>query len=336
MWYEKKKLKENKTLSGYNMYVSHTTNRLKSLDPLELRMTMMGVNDEPDEEDEVHDSIFKYVGTRWKLIDDEVKNAWNVRAKKFNSLERNRPFEKIPHSIIGNLEMMIKESLLLDWARLKKTLKRSIMHPPGRDFGEAVFDMPDNFQLLSQSYRRYQLNHMMQMTIFGEKFKNLEPEEIIRNFENVTYVHIASGRRMSDLMEVDGDVACEYVDEENDLHYQAVGKVNVIKNGKNIIGYIVDETLGGKWEILLRNNETVYLHPVLYFIPELNETDFLSESSDQNEGYVFNIDAPDVWNITEYWPIRMKFTRNAIENWQYSLSRLVVNCNGEVNEHLSS
>ena len=66
------------------------------------------------------------------------------------------------------------ESLLLDWARLKKTLKRSIMLPPGRDLGESVLDMPDHFQLLSQSYRRYQLNYLMQMITFGENFRNLE------------------------------------------------------------------------------------------------------------------------------------------------------------------
>ena len=233
LWYEKKKLKENKTLSGYNMYVSFSTHHLKSLCPLDLRMTMLEVgNIEPQDEEEEHDSIFYYVARRWKTIDEKVKDAWNFRAKKFNSLERIIPFEKIPSSIIGNLDMLIKESLLLDWARLKKTLKRSIMLPPGRDLGESVLDMPDHFQFLSQSYRRYQLNHLMQMITFGENFRNLEPQEIVKKSENGTYVHIASGQRMSDLMEVDEDVASEFVDEENDLHYQAVGKVNVTKNGK--------------------------------------------------------------------------------------------------------
>ena len=98
----------------------------------------------------------------------------------------------------------------------------------------------------------------------------------------------------------------------------------------------MDQTLKGKWEILLRNNVTVYLPPVEYFTPSLNETDVLSENSVGNEGYVFDVEAPDVWTITEYWPIRMKFTRNAIENWLYSLSRLVVNGNNEVNQDLSS
>ena len=210
------------------------------------------------------------------------------------------------------------------------------MHPPGRDFGEAVFDIPDRFQLLSQSYRRYQLNHLVQIIAFGENFNNLEPREIIKKSENVTFVHIASGRRISELLQVDGDVACEYVDEENDLHYQAVGKVNVIKNGRNIIGYILDETLVGKWEIILRNNETVYLPPVEYFSLELDDNDIFSNSSSQEEGYVFDMEIPDVWTITEYWPIRMKFTKNAIENWQYTLSRLVVSSSGEVNQQLSS
>ena len=95
-WYERKKLKEYKILSGYNMYVSYSMHHLKLLDPLELRMAMMKVTDNPDKEKEVHDSLFKYVAMRWKLTDVTVKDAWNYRAKTFNALKRNRPFEKYP------------------------------------------------------------------------------------------------------------------------------------------------------------------------------------------------------------------------------------------------
>ena len=66
------------------------------------------------------------------------------------------------------------------------------------------------------------------------------------------------------------------------------------------------------------------------------EDDSSSCLSVSEEGYQFIIDESKEWNITEYWPIRMKFVKNAIENWQYSLSRLVVNTKGEVNQHLSS
>ena len=231
--------------------------------------------------------------------------------------------------------MLVKECIALDWARLKKTLKRSITNPPGQDLGEAEFDMPDHFVLLSQSYRRYQLGHLIQTIAFGEDFSLLEETEIITKSKNVTFVHIASGRRFEDFLQVQGDVASQYVDEEKDLFFSAVGKVNVVKNGKNIIGYIVDETFGGKWEILLRNNETIYLPPVKYVLVT-EEDDSSSCLSVLEEGYQFIIDESKEWNITEYWPIRMKFVKNAIENWQYSLSRLVVNTKGEVNQHLSS
>ena len=97
----------------------------------------------------------------------------------------------------------------------------------------------------------------------------------------------------------------------------------------------MDETFGGKWEILLRNNETIYLPPVKYVLVT-EEDDSSSCLSVSEEGYQFIIDESKEWNITEYWPIRMKFVKNAIENWQYSLSRLVVNTKGEVNQHLSS
>ena len=166
------------------------------------------------------DSIFQFVAKQWKPMHDDLKKAWNNRAARFNSIKKNGRFQEIPAPILENLHMLVKECIALDWARLKKTLKRSITNPPGQDLGEAEFDMPDHFVLLSQSYRRYQLGHLIQTIAFGEDFSLLEETEIITKSKNVTFVHIASGRRFEDLLQVQGDVASQYVDEEKDLFFR--------------------------------------------------------------------------------------------------------------------
>lgn len=74
-------------------------------------------------------------------------------------------------------------------------------------------------------------------------------------------MHICSRRRMEELFTLERESAVSF--KVNSALMTCSGKVNVCKNLKNIVGYVINET-ATKWEIQLANNIKLFLNKLEY------------------------------------------------------------------------
>ena len=79
--------------------------------------------------------------------------------------------------------------------------------------------------------------------------------------KKLTLIHIASQKRFKELLTKEESNATEFERKiEEDICIQTCcGKVNIVRDNKNIIGYILREIYVRKWKILLSNNEIIVI-----------------------------------------------------------------------------
>ena len=101
------------------------------------------------------------------------------------------------------------------------------------------------------------MSYLLQLTIFGNKGSNLKCNEMIYKSTKTMLVHIASKQRMDSLLKKEDCCATEYPTKNKGI-ITASGKVNIIRNEKNILGYILEES-NSKWKIILKNNKMIWI-----------------------------------------------------------------------------
>ena len=122
-------------------------------------------------------------------------------------------------------------------------------------------------------------------------------------------IHIASLQRIKMLFTLSGLCAVDFT--IAGLRRTCCGKVNLIKDNKYETGYIIEEK-GSKWKIMLSTNKYINVQKV----PMVRDRD------GNFERYEYKHNSKRKWTVTMYWPIKMKFLTNDVENWKFMLNHI--------------
>jgi len=95
----------------------------------------------------------------------------------------------------------------------------------------------ERVQIKSQSFASFQLNHLINLCIFGKDYNLLSKSELVYQSTRVTIIHISSIERVKKLLTIDGVSAATF--EENNLSFSASPKAYVICDGQEIEGYVL-------------------------------------------------------------------------------------------------
>ena len=99
------------------------------------------------------------------------------------------------------------------------------------------------------------------------------------------------------------------------LVYNCSGRVNIIRKGRNVTGFIVDEN-GQGWKVKLSSTNEVLQVPKVKYV--WNKLD--------GGRYIYPFSATNGMRVTTYWPIWMKFQKNGVDNWSFLLNCTVYMC----------
>ena len=257
-----------------------------------------------------HKYVMKLACKYWScLYSHKMKNAWKDRAIILNARKLPGKFITVPNNITHDLNNNVMDSLTYEWKKFISIMKNSITKPPRRTLASLTYKFGKELvRLQSQSYRDIHMSYLLQLTIFGNKGSNLKCNEMIYKSTKTMLVHIASKQRMDSLLKKEGCCATEYPTKNKGI-ITASGKVNIIRNEKNILGYILEET-NSKWKIILKNNKMIWID-----IPKYCQV---------NHQYIF--EEKNGVLITIYWPIRILIRLNG-GGCKLTVNRVAYNSN---------
>ena len=237
--------------------------------------------------------IYRSACLEWKYhTSAQQKKAWTTRAKFLNNRKLPGKFMQVPWTGHTNsVEDRLLQSLSFEWNLVVKFFKNCITRDPRKAVRSMIYTFgKEKVHILSQTYREYTMSYLMETTIFGHNLCLLKKKEIISKTKNQALIHISNQKRMKLIFSKESLNATEHFVEKYDVSFThtCCAKVNILYKGKNIIGYILDESRG-KWKILLGNNKIIYKNIVKY----------------NNSIYGYEYESSGVYKINFYWPIRI-------------------------------
>ena len=106
---------------------------------------------------------------------------------------------------------------------------------------------------------------------------------------------------------------------KHDLKYMCCGKVEVKKNNKRIIGYVMDEDEENYYVLLNNCFRIQVLRPIVV-------KTFHDNGNVKSVHYEYtNVVSVDGYVISKFSPVRIKFMKNALDNCQFILNKAVLN-----------
>eukprot|EP00978_Attheya_sp_CCMP212_P008128 scaffold18931_cov62-Attheya_sp.AAC.4 len=193
-------------------------------------------------------------------------DGWQQRTNWFNSRPIPGKFLSFPDGACDHPEVL--NAMTLDWARMVSLFRSCVT--------------------------RRQKQTQSSVSVFFGKEKDLGKlhlDEVVLQSKKKCLIHIASEQRMRNLFIQEGLCASSFM--IKGFRHTCSSKVNMMKDGKNCIRYIVDESANGNvWRVQLVTNKMCSLTK-----PPFESKERKYQYSDPNEvqGRV----------ITEYWPIRI-------------------------------
>ena len=152
--------------------------------------------------------------------------------------------------------------------------------------------------LNNQFYRSFHLNYILNLSLFGNpQYSSLFPHEIIHRSNKVVVIHLLSHKRCDELLCLGGLKVCTFY--KTDRKYFCCGKVNLVKNGRSIIGYIMDED---------QNYLCIKVPGIAGNMIKCNRPKY-----NANDGqYIYNTEAlsNNHFCISEMWPLKLKISDN--------------------------
>ena len=207
----------------------------------------------------------------------------------------------VPRGMRNSLTDCVLQSLTLDWEKFVRVMRFSIVRPPkkGLSLKSYVFGK-ERVVLRLQKHRRLYVNLLLRNTLFGINLCKMRGEEIVYQTKRTSVLHIASQSRMKEIFTLNGLSSVGFSSGERTL--SCCGKVNVVVQGRNMIGYIMSES-PRHWKVQLGNKEARYIQKPVY-VKEFHQ-------------YHFSQREP---RITEYWPIRLKISNSG--DTTYTINRI--------------
>ena len=258
-------------------------------------------------------------GAHWRFLSLALKEAWKLRALRLNKRALPAKFTFIPHVLKEDFKSKVLQSLTNEWFVSGTNMKRSIMKAPRRELSAMVYVFgSERIELLSKTYRVFYMSDLLKECIFGDNFSKLKKSEILTRSKRQVLIHIASNARIKKLFSLNSFTSvCETL---NGKVYSCAGKVSVIKNGREMLGYILSES-GNSIKVVLANNTTV----------ELDRPKFRYSENTNKFQYIFPSAPARRYRIIEYNPIRIIVKADGTV--RYILNRYSHNINdGSINE----
>ena len=247
--------------------------------------------------------VMKLAFLRWKDFPPHHIESWNQRAEWLNSRPLPGRFVNVPGVLRqeDTLEVNVCKLLTCDWYRMVKVFRNSVMRKPRRlQSSQTVYFGKEEVKVLSQTYRCMYVQIMLRWALFGINNSRLTKDELIYKSKRVLILHFASLSHLKEIFSLAGLCGMEFLNvSTNHLHF-CCGKVNVKRNGRNILGYVLEES-ARLWTVQLRNNEIVKLRKTRY----------------TNGKYIYG-----ELGITCYWPVR--FLLRSSGDCKFTLNRVAV------------
>ena len=248
-------------------------------------------------------------------MENDLKEGWKSRARLLNSRPRSDGvFEQIPTNLVeGSLSDIVLRTLTTEWVNLVGMFMRCFVN---FHRGHQVINFEKKYTfgkevvyVLNQIHRTFFFNHLLKVSIFGSPlFCTLLPHELIQTTKNETVLHIFSHKRMCKLFHFGGLSASKL--NKNGHLYALCGKANMKWNGRNVIGYIVDEDSNRMKIKIDGKSQVIYVDRPQF---------------DTIEGkYQMPVGRPDsdMYQLSELWPIRLKLNNNGKTSIIFSIAVL--------------
>lgn len=325
--------KQSRRLTGYTLFLSFFFLEWKELTP-DVRLNELGVylrgeengSDSDSDSDSivsfpsiVHADVIRHAARRWNKFSPAKRESWGVRAHRLNAMPVLGRFTSIPSSLSNE---MICDMITKEWRRTCKVLRGLVLREPTRIASQRNYMMSvpgEKTKVGTHSYCRAYMSPIMFHCIFGKDLCNLHTTEIIYRKKKCVVVHIASMQRIAEIFTVRG--LCGVTLDMSGIKHSCAGKVNVVRNGMNVSGFVMKERRS-RWSLVLANKEEVTLKRVRWD----DEQAYIYDESSRNSRSL---------RITSYSPIRMKFVEGCQNNWQTMWCRCALR-DGEIVQQLSS
>lgn len=320
---------------GYHLFFSYFYHQFKQLQEEEkvelLRLEGIWSHAVIDADDASFDSlltvevvkcqdIMKLAGMRWRALNEDRKVAWCQRA----TIQNNRPrtdgrIVVIPPSLtLPSLMENILHSISKDWQAIVSHFRSAIMRKPknGNSLMSYKFGKERTI-LYSQLYRKFHINYLLETTIFGSpSFSYLFPYEIVHRTVGECIIHIASLRRLNELLTLGGLSACIHVKSPG-MNYGCCGRVELMnRRQQKIVGYVLDETNTNLRVKVDGTNQHNYIEIARPVYDTMNGMYIVDQAN-------FDDDNDNQLLLSQYWPCRFKINKSG--SCSIILSRLSFN-----------
>ena len=264
--------------------------------------------------------VMKLAGMRWRALSVDKKMAWSDRATEQNN--RPRTDGKVvvipPSLLIPSLMDNLLHSLTKDWQAMVSHFRSAVMRKPknGNSLMSYKFGK-ERIVLYSQPYRKFHLNHLLETTLFGSpSFSSLFPYEIVHRTVGECIIHIASLRRLDQLLTLGGLSACIHMKKPG-LNYGCCGRVELMNRRKQkIVGYVLDETNATLRVKVDGTNQHNYIEIARPVYDTINGMYIVDEAN-------FDDDIDNQLLLSKFWPCRFKINKGG--SCSIILSRLSFN-----------
>lgn len=324
--------RESRKITGYHLFMIHYYRGLRSMENRDRYSLVYNMRnavvpclldddsdiDSTDSWEVSHMDLIRHVSDVWNDLDLDIRECWKERATLLNSRPLFGQFRHLPKEVGKTTISMfsaVQYSMIRAWGRTCKVFRSAMMNGPSRNMSEKQYAMgcAKKTKVGSQSFRRTSMEYLIHLCLFGHDYTKLHKKEIIHKRKGSTIVHIASLKRLKKLFTMSGKCAIDF--SVNGLVYNCAGKVNIIRNGRNVTGFIIEEEGRCFWKVQLSSTSEVVT---------VMKAKYVWNAVDGGK-YVYPHSASHGMKVTYYWPVRMKFQHNGIDNWSFLLNRIVYN-----------
>ena len=167
--------------------------------------------------------------------------------------------------------------------------------------------------------------------IFGSSFSSpYIQESIVYRSKKCVIMYFNSYNAINTLLNINNLSPIDFMRKK--LRYICCGKVNVKKNDRNITGYVLDEDQYNL-KVLLRDDLCIKVKKpkIISFVGTDEKIKTVLYQYEE-----ITADNMDRYVITEFWPIRIRIMKNAMDNMIYLINRLVLKEDIKIHQVLSS
>ena len=208
-------------------------------------------------------------------------------------------FLVVPTPIVtSSVSENIIEALSKEWVNLVRLFKGCILSRRNDITTKSYMFGNEKVVLYSQHHRNFFLNHLLKVSIFGSPlFSILSPHELVHRTKRQVVVHVLSHKRLENLFRFGGLSAVTF--KKNGMNHMGCGKVNLMRGGRNMIGYIVHEE-GNDLKIRIEGEEN---NVITLRRPEYN-------AGEGKYNYLTGSQTSESYVISQVWPVRFKINNS--------------------------